>query len=90
MRKPSEEGKIWEWRAFGKLPPELLSAVNSLPIRDGMIGRPDNDTYLTTPATEHNIKLREISGHLVLKLKLLLDSGITQEKVMLALSAGGA
>jgi hypothetical protein len=74
MRKPPEEGKIWEWRAFGKLPHDLLAGVNSLPIRDGIIGRPDNDVYLITPTSDHNIKLRDIGGRSVLKLKLLLES----------------
>ena len=55
--------------------PGLLATVNSLPVRHGIIGRPDNDTYLITPGSDHNIKLREMGGRSVLKLKLLLESG---------------
>jgi hypothetical protein len=75
MRKPPEEGKIWEWRAFGNLTPDLLTRVNSLPLRAGIVGRPDNDIYFISPASDHNIKVRESDGKAILKLKLLLESG---------------
>jgi hypothetical protein len=75
MTKPPEEGKIWEWRAFGKLSSELLVRVSSLPVRAGVIGRPDNDIYFISPHSNHNIKIREMNGHRVLKLKLLVESG---------------
>jgi hypothetical protein len=75
MYKPPEEGKVWEWRAFGRLSPGLMATVNSLPIRHGIIGRPDNDIYLITPGSDHNIKLRDMGARSVLKLKLLLESG---------------
>jgi len=74
MAKPPEEGRIWEWRAFGRLSPELLATVNSLPVRAGIVGRPDYDTYLISPNTDNNIKLRDVDGRPVLKLKPLLES----------------
>src|SRR5262249_12145033 len=74
MGKPPEEGRIWEWRAFGRLSPELLAIVNSLPLRAGIVGRPDFDTYLISPNTDNNIKLRDFEGRAVLKLKPLLES----------------
>jgi hypothetical protein len=75
MGKPPEEGKVWEWRAFGSLSPELLARVNSLPLRAGIVGRPEYDVYLVSPASDNNIKLRELDGRFVLKLKPLLESG---------------
>src|SRR5215469_16805123 len=73
MAKPPEEGRIWEWRGFGRLSPELLARINSLPIRAGIVGRPDCDIYLISPNTDNNIKLREMDGRSVLKLKPLLE-----------------
>src|SRR5262249_13953836 len=74
MTKPPEEGRIWEWRAFGRLNPELLAKVNTLPLRAGIVGRPEFDTYLISPSTDNNIKLRDLDGRSVLKLKPLLES----------------
>jgi len=76
MAKPPEEGMIWEWRAFGSLGPDLLARVNLFPLRNGIIGRPDDDIYLISPACDNNIKLRGMDGRSVLKLKPLLESGI--------------
>src|SRR5262249_19595037 len=63
-----------EWRAFGRLNPELLAKVNTLPLRAGIVGRPEFDTYLISPSTDNNIKLRDLDGRSVLKLKPLLES----------------
>jgi len=75
MSKRPEEGKIWEWRAFGSLSPELVAAVSQFPLRDGIVGRPEIDTYFISLASDHNIKIREAGGCSVLKLKLLLETG---------------
>jgi hypothetical protein len=75
MKKPPEEGKIWEWRAFGSLSRELLARVNSFPLRAGIVGRPEYDIYLISPTNDNNIKLRELDGRYVLKLKPLLEAG---------------
>jgi len=75
MKKPPEEGKIWEWRAFGSLSRELLARVNSFPLRAGIVGRPEYDIYLISPTNDNNIKLRELDGRFVLKLKPLLEAG---------------
>src|SRR5215467_7084440 len=75
MRKPPEEGIIWEWRAFGSLSPDLLARVNSLPLRAGIVGRPEFDIYLISPTSDNNVKLRELDDRNVLKLKPLLEAG---------------
>jgi len=75
MKKPPEEGNIWEWRAFGSLNPQLLARVNSLPLRAGIVGRPEFDIYLISPTSDNNIKLREMDGRFALKLKPLLEAG---------------
>ncbi len=54
--------------------PELLASVSSLPVRAGIVGRPEYDTYLISPVTDNNIKLRDLDGRSVLKLKPLLES----------------
>jgi len=36
MSKPAEEGKIWEWRAFGRINDELAEKVRAYPIRLGI------------------------------------------------------
>jgi hypothetical protein len=75
MAKPPEEGKVWEWRAFGSLSPDLLARVNALPLRAGIVGRPEFDIYLISPISDNNIKLRETDVRFVLKLKPLLEAG---------------
>jgi len=75
MKKPPEEGNIWEWRAFGSLSPELLARINSRPLRAGIVGKPEYDIYLISPTSDNNVKLREMGGRFVLKLKPLLEAG---------------
>jgi hypothetical protein len=73
--KPPEEGKIWEWRAFGRLDTDLASRINGLPIRNGLIAHPDEDIYLLSPVSDQNVKLRKLGDHWVLKFKVLLQAG---------------
>lgn len=80
MNKPAEEGKIWEWRAFGKISKKLLKKIEAYPMRRDPVGRPlanliGQDLYFVSPVSEHNIKLRKSIGSAwILKFKLLLDS----------------
>jgi len=74
MAKAAEEGKIWEWRAFGTLNPELLAGISMLPLRNGVVGRPEFDTYFIAPKSDNNVKLRDLDGRPVLKLKPYLRS----------------
>jgi hypothetical protein len=80
MKKAAEEGKIWEWRAFGRVSKKLLKKIEAYPMRRDPGGRPlanliGQDLYLVSPVSEHNIKLRKsINSAWVLKFKLLLDS----------------
>ena len=80
MNKLAEEGKIWEWRAFGKVGKKLLRKIEAYPIRLDPNTRPlvnliGQDLYLIAPASQHNIKLRKsIDSAWVLKFKLLLET----------------
>ena len=80
MNKLAEEGKVWEWRAFGKISKKLLKKIEAYPFRLDPSGRPlmnliGQDLYFVSPASEHNIKLRKSSGDAwVLKFKLLLET----------------
>jgi len=71
MSKPAEEGKIWEWRAFGRISDELAAKVRAYPIRFSEVQ--GDDIYLISPLNDQNVKLRQSSGACVLKLKLLCD-----------------
>jgi len=74
MSKSPEEGKIWEWRAFGKLSDELVSRVRAHPIRMGIKDIQGEDLYLISPDSDQNIKLRRSPGGWVLKFKLLFET----------------
>ena len=73
MTKPPEEGKIWEWRAFGRIDDELARKVCSYPIRLGVKDLLGEDIYLVSPLSDQNVKLRKYSGGWLLKFKLLLE-----------------
>jgi len=72
MSKPAEEGKIWEWRAFGRISDELAAKVRAYPIRFREVQ--GDDIYLISPFNDQNVKLRRSSEACVLKLKLLLNA----------------
>lgn len=72
MSKPSEEGKIWEWRAFGRISDELAAKVRAYPIRFREVQ--GDDIYLISPLNDQNVKLRRSAEACVLKLKFLLDA----------------
>ncbi|MGH9829498.1 MAG: hypothetical protein ACREDR_40290, partial [Blastocatellia bacterium] len=58
MSKPPEEGRIWEWRAFGSLPRNITAQVEGFPVRAGLNRVPDLDIYLISQTTNQNVKLR--------------------------------
>jgi hypothetical protein len=72
MSKPPEEGRIWEWRAFGSLPKNLIARVEGLPVRAGLRAFADLDIYLISSRNNQNVKLRRAGANWVLKLKPLL------------------
>src|SRR5713101_6527034 len=74
MTKPPEEGKIWEWRAFGRINDELARKVRAHPIRLGVKDLLGEDIYLVSPLSDQNVKLRKFSGGWLLKFKLLLET----------------
>src|SRR5262249_10643488 len=74
MTKPSEEGKIWEWRAFGRIDDELARKVSAYPIRFDVKDLVGEDVYLVSPLSNQNLKLRKYSGGWLLKFKLLLET----------------
>lgn len=70
---------IWEWRAFGRVGPELERWFHSHPIRMGIRGQEGYDEYFISPAGEQNVKIRRYRTGAVLKFKFLLaraDDGI--------------
>jgi hypothetical protein len=73
--KPPEEGMLWEWRAFGKIEGSLAAEVSSYPIRLGILNQPEEDTYLVSPNSDQNVKLRNYASGSALKLKLLFATG---------------
>ena len=79
MSKPPEEGRIWEWRAFGSLPRNIRAQVEGFPVRAGLSRVPDLDIYLISQTSNQNIKLRLLCSRWVLKLKLLLET--TQDRI---------
>jgi hypothetical protein len=74
MAKPSEEGRVWEWRAFGPIPETLAAKVRAYPIRLGTSDLRGDDIYLIAPHSDQNIKLRRYETGCVLKLKLLFET----------------
>ena len=74
MSKSPEEGKIWEWRAFGELSDALVARVRAYPIRMGLKDIQGEDLYLISPDSDQNVKLRRSPGGWVLKFKLLFET----------------
>lgn len=74
MSKSPEEGKIWEWRAFGKLSDDLVAQARAYPIRMGIRAIQGEDLYLISPDSDQNVKLRRSPGGWVLKFKLLFET----------------
>jgi len=74
MSKPSEEGRIWEWRAFGRITDALAAKVRAYPIRFGLSDLRGEDIYLISPLSDQNVKLRRYAHGWVLKLKLLFET----------------
>ena len=74
MSKPAEEGRIWEWRAFGRISDELASRVRAYPIRLGIDDLRGEDLYLVSPDSDQNVKLRRYVKGWILKFKLLLET----------------
>lgn len=74
MTKAAEEGRIWEWRAFGRIDDELAEKVRAYPIRLGVDDLRGEDLYLVSPLSDQNVKLRRYAKGWVLKFKLLLET----------------
>lgn len=74
MTKPPEEGRIWEWRAFGRITETLATKVRAYPIRLGLSDLRGDDIYLVAPHSDQNVKLRRYTSGWVLKLKLLFET----------------
>jgi len=74
MTKRAEEGRIWEWRAFGRINDELAGKVRAYPIRLGIDDLRGEDLYLVSPLSDQNVKLRRYAKGWVLKFKLLLET----------------
>jgi hypothetical protein len=72
MTKAPEEGKIWEWRAFGQISESLAARIFAYPIRMGLSDIRGEDIYLISPTSDQNVKLREYLTGWFLKFKLLL------------------
>lgn len=72
MTKPPEEGRIWEWRAFGRISGTLAAKVRAYPVRFSDVR--GNDIYLISPRSDQNVKLRQYGTGSVLKLKLLFEA----------------
>jgi hypothetical protein len=74
MTKPPEEGRIWEWRAFGSISETLAEKVRAYPIRLGLSDLRGEDIYLVAAHSDQNVKLRRYAKGWVLKLKLLFET----------------
>jgi hypothetical protein len=72
VTKQTEEGEIWEWRAFGRISEALAAGVHSHPIRMSLLNIEGEDVYFIAPTSDQNIKLRKYDDRWVLKFKLLL------------------
>ncbi|HKV40127.1 MAG TPA: hypothetical protein VJX67_13015 [Blastocatellia bacterium] len=75
MIKLPEEGKLFEWRAFGSLPSSLVGQIRSFPVRHGLSHLTEHDIYFISEANDQNVKLRKTNALWVLKFKLLLETG---------------
>src|ERR1700730_7942310 len=53
MTKPPEEGRIWEWRAFGHLSETLAAKVRAYPVRFSDLR--GDDIYLISPHSDQNV-----------------------------------
>jgi hypothetical protein len=71
----SNQDDIWEWRAFGTISDRTIAEVRAHPIRLGIAEKREEDLYLVSPVSDHNVKLRNASGQFLLKLKPLLAKG---------------
>ncbi len=74
MIKPPEEGRIWEWRAFGRISETLAAKVHYYPIRLGVSDVRGDDIYLVSPRSDQNVKLRRYASGCVLKVKVLFTT----------------
>ena len=74
MIKQPEEGRIWEWRAFGRVSESLAAKICAYPTRLGVNDLRGEDIYLVSPSNDQNVKLRKYESGWVLKLKLLSQS----------------
>jgi hypothetical protein len=74
MIKAPEEGRIWEWRAFGRISDELAARARAYPVRQGVINLRGEDAYLISAISDQNVKLRLHSTQPYLKFKLLLEN----------------
>jgi hypothetical protein len=74
MTKQPEEGRIWEWRAFGPISDTLAAKVRAHPIRQDISDIKGEDLYLVAPHSDQNVKLRRYANAWVLKLKLLFET----------------
>jgi hypothetical protein len=73
-QKPSEEGRIWEWRAFGSIDRALTSRVTRFPIRAAIRDVVGEDIYFISSQNDQNVKLRFAAGQWLLKFKILLET----------------
>jgi hypothetical protein len=73
MSKAPEEGKIWEWRAFGQISESLAARVFAYPVRMGLNDLRCEDIYFISETSDQNVKLREYTSGCFLKFKLLLE-----------------
>lgn len=74
MTKAPEEGKIWEWRAFGHISDKLSAKIQAYPVRMGLTNLQGEDIYFISPNSDQNIKLRSTASGTYLKFKLLLET----------------
>src|SRR5262245_48451358 len=74
MSKAPEEGRVWEWRAFGRIGGALAAQVRAYPIRQGIDNVPGEDLYLVSPISDQNVKLRGSEDDWLLKFKLLIET----------------
>ncbi|HKP85816.1 MAG TPA: hypothetical protein VJZ26_06960, partial [Blastocatellia bacterium] len=74
MTKAPEEGRVWEWRAFGHINDRLAAKVQAYPIRMGISNLRGEDIYIISPISDQNVKLRSSSAGTYLKFKLLLET----------------
>jgi hypothetical protein len=73
MTKAPEEGKIWEWRAFGQINDRLAAQVTAHPIRLSVSNVRGRDVYFISPTSDQNVKFRPSESGIYLKFKRLLE-----------------